>query len=81
MARNYRQEYDRYQGRPEHKKRRAGRNKARRMAEASGAAKPGDGNDVHHVDGNPRNNSPSNRQIVAEGTNRSLRRNKNAGKA
>ena len=31
MARNYRQEYDRYQGTATQKKRRAARNKARRL--------------------------------------------------
>ena len=58
MARNYRQEYDRYQGTAAQKKRRAARNKARRLMIAKGKAKKGDGKDVAHKDNNPLNNNP-----------------------
>lgn len=49
MARNYRSEYDNYQGKPEQIKKRAERVKARRMMEKTGAAKKGDGMDVDHI--------------------------------
>jgi len=81
MARNYRQEYDRYQGKPEQIARRAARNTARRGALRTGAVRKGDGKDVHHVDGNPRNNKAGNTQVRTASSNRSFRRNKNAGKA
>ena len=48
MPRNYRQEYDNYQGTPDAKKDRAQRNKARRMLEREGVVKKGDGKDVDH---------------------------------
>ena len=48
-TRNYRKEYDNYQGTPEQIKKRAERVKARRMMEKSGAAHKGDGKDVDHV--------------------------------
>jgi hypothetical protein len=49
VARNYKQEYDNYQGTPEQIKKRAERVKARRMMEKTGAAKKGDGKDVDHI--------------------------------
>tara|TARA_R110000765_G_scaffold332053_2_gene422852 strand:- start:1957 stop:2202 length:246 start_codon:yes stop_codon:yes gene_type:complete len=81
MGRDYRQEYDRYQGKPEQKKRRAGRNAARRNALSTGAVSKGDGKDIHHRDGNPKNNSSSNTQVMSASSNRSFRRNRKAGKA
>ena len=56
------------------KKDRAGRTKARRMATRAGLVKKGDGKDVHHRDGNPRNNSKSNLSVKARKTNRSTKR-------
>ena len=41
MARNYRKEYDNYQGKPEQKKRRAMRNKVRRELTRTGKVKKG----------------------------------------
>ena len=81
MARNYRQEYDRYQGTTKQKKRRAMRNKANREAKRNGSIKKGDGKDVHHKDGNPMNNKAGNTVIRSASSNRSFKRNKNAGKA
>ena len=46
--RNYRSEYDNYQGKPEQIKKRAQRVKARRMLEKEGAVTKGDGKDVDH---------------------------------
>jgi len=71
--RNYRQEYDRYQGKPAQKKRRASRNKANRLVGKNGM-------DVDHKDGNPLNNSRKNLKVKPKGTNRSFPRNKRAGK-
>lgn len=48
-TRNYRSEYDNYQGTPEQIKKRAGRVKARRVMEKTGAAIKGDGKDVDHI--------------------------------
>ena len=49
MARNYRDEYDKYQGTPEQKKNRAKRNAARAKLAKAGKVKKGDGMDVAHV--------------------------------
>ena len=80
MARNYRKEYDNYQGRPEQKKRRAMRNKVRRLLTREGKVKKGDGKDVHHKDGNPMNYKKSNLKLVRRSKNRSFARNRKAGK-
>ena len=48
MARNYRQEYDRYHGTPEQRRKRALRNKARRKMVKAGKVSKGDGKDVAH---------------------------------
>lgn len=47
--RNYKKEYENYDGTPEVKKKRAQRNKARRMLEREGVVHKGDGKDVDHV--------------------------------
>ena len=47
--RNFRQEYLNYDGTPEVKKKRAQRNKARRMLEREGVVHKGDGKDVDHT--------------------------------
>lgn len=78
MPRNYRKEYDNYQGRPEQKKRRAQRNKVRRQALASGRAKLGDGMDIDHKDHNPMNNSKKNLRKITASSNRSFPRTKDA---
>tara|TARA_Y100000592_G_scaffold93334_1_gene156345 strand:- start:2152 stop:2676 length:525 start_codon:yes stop_codon:yes gene_type:complete len=70
MARNYRGEYDNYHKKPAQKKNRAGRNAARNSLKASGRVKKGDGKDVHHKDGNPRNNRSSNLAVVSKTSNR-----------
>lgn len=78
MARNYRQEYDRYQGTAAQKKRRAGRNKARRSALKNGSVKKGDGKDIHHRNNNPLDNSSGNTMVRSKSNNRSFKRNKKA---
>ena len=66
-TRNYKKEYAEYQGRPEQIKRRAGRNSARRkVLNGSKSFK-----DVHHVDGNPKNNFRRNLRLISKGKNRS----------
>ena len=47
--RNYKAEYANYDGTPAVKKKRAQRNKARRMLEAEGVVRKGDGKDVDHM--------------------------------
>lgn len=81
MARNYRQEYDRYQGKPEQIARRSSRNKARRKLAKQGRVRLGDGKDVDHKNTNPKNNASSNLRVQSKSTNRSFKRNKKAGKA
>jgi hypothetical protein len=72
--RNYRKEYDEYHSQSKQKKRRAGRNAARRKMEASGKVRKGDGKDVHHKDRNPMNNKANNLKAVSKSKNRSVRR-------
>ena len=73
MPRNYRDEYDNYQGRPDQRKNRSSRNKARRKMEKAGRARKGDGRDVHHRDGNPKNNSLKNLTILGKSSNRRMK--------
>ena len=68
MARSYRLEYDRYHSKPKQKKDRAARNTARRRVKKSSGIQAG--KDVHHKDGNPRNNSPSNLTVSSRASNR-----------
>jgi hypothetical protein len=76
MTRNYRKEYDNYQGKPEQKKNRAMRNAARREAEKQGRAKKGDGKDVHHVVPIAKGgkNTPGNTMVTSRSNNRSFAR-------
>lgn len=68
--RNYKKEYAEYHSKPEQKKRRAGRNAARKKMEKAGKVKKGDGKDVDHKDRNPRNNSKSNLRVQSKSKNR-----------
>ena len=74
MARNYRSEYDNYHSKPAQKKKRTARNAARRKLEAGGRVEKGSDMDVHHVDGNPLNNSAKNLRVVHKSKNRSFAR-------
>ena len=56
MERNYRKEYDNYQGRPEQIARRASRNQARKVMGDKAVV----GLDVGHKDNDPLNNTPAN---------------------
>ena len=81
MARNYRKEYDNYQGKPEQRKRNDARKAARRKMTAAGKVRKGDGKDVDHKDGNPKNNSKKNLRVTTKKANRSFKRTKTAKKA
>lgn len=78
--RNYRQEYDNYQGSEKQKKNRAMRNAARRKAMALGTVKKGDGKDVHHIKPIAKGggNTPGNTKAVPKSKNRSFARTKTA---
>jgi len=74
--RDYKKEYQNYQGSDTQKKRRAKRNTARRQALAAGIVRKGDGKDIDHklplsLGGS---NSKSNRRVVKANTNRSFAR-------
>ncbi len=71
MPRDYKREYEQYHSKPKQKKRRAGRNRARRIMTMLKRVKKGDGKDVHHKDGDPTNNSRKNLRVESKKTNRS----------
>ncbi len=71
MSRDYKSEYENYQGTEEQKKRRAIRNAARRQMEAKGLVRKGDGKDVHHVSG--LHNAASNLRVTSKSANRSMK--------
>jgi hypothetical protein len=68
--RNYRKEYDTYHGTPEQRENNNARKRARYELEKKGVVKKGDGKEVDHKDGNPRNNSRGNLQVLSRRANR-----------
>ena len=72
--RKYKSEYARYQAASTQKKKRAARNKARRMMVKAGAERPGDKKDVAHRNGNPLDNKATNLKVVSKSKNRSYKR-------
>ena len=80
MARDYKREYQNYQGTAEQKKNRAKRNKARRTMLREGKVHKGDGKDVDHkkplIKGG--GNGKSNWRIKSESDNRSFKRTRSA---
>lgn len=79
-VRDYAAEYKNYHASPEQKKKRASRNAARAQMEKAGKVRKGDGKDVDHKSGNPKDNSKGNLRVQSKSANRSFPRNKNAGK-
>jgi len=69
-----------YNSKPEQVERRTARNAARREMIAAGKAHKGDGKDVDHKNGNPKDNSPSNLKLKTKHENRSYARTAGAHK-
>ena len=78
--RNYRKEYKNYQSKEKQKKNRAARNASRAAMQKKGKVYKGDGKDVHHKDGNPKNRKSSNLKVTSRAKNRSFKRTRTAGK-
>lgn len=75
MARDYKREYQTYQGTEQQKKNRAMRNAARRKMEKAGKAHKGDGKDVGHVVALDKGGSNKNGlRMVSKSANRSFDR-------
>ena len=76
MARDYRKEYDNYQGTEEQKKNRAKRNAARAKMVKAGRASKGDGQDVDHVVPLSKGgaNVSGNLRVKSKSANRSFKR-------
>ena len=68
--RDYKKEYQNYQGRPEQIKNRTARNRARRLMIKKHGKSKLRGKDVDHKDSNPRNNGYSNLRIMSKSKNR-----------
>ena len=71
VKRDYKKEYQTYHGTADQLKKRASRNKARKIMESKGLVKKGDGKDIDHKDGNPLNNSRKNLRPMSASKNRS----------
>lgn len=78
MTRDYRREYDNYQGKPEQIRNRAKRNAARAEMVRAGRAKKGDGKDVDHKQPLSKGGSTSrsNLRVVSVHENRAFKRRK-----
>lgn len=72
--RDYKKQNEKYDSKPSVKKDRASRNAARKTMEKAGKVRKGDGKDVDHKDGNPRNNKRSNLRVTTKAKNRSVKR-------
>lgn len=70
-VRDYKREYAIYHGKPEQIKRRAQRNKTRRMMARAGLVRKGDGMDVDHRDHNVYNQGRQNLTVMPKSKNRS----------
>lgn len=69
-----------YNSKPAQVKRRTARNAARAKMIKAGKARKGDGKDVMHKNGNPRDNSSSNLAVGSKAENRSYPRTSGAHK-
>ena len=73
--RNYEQEYQSYQGKPDQIKKRAQRNAARAKMMKAGKVKKGDGKDVAHVKAFDKGgNNGTGLRVESKSTNRSFKR-------
>jgi len=77
--RNYRREYDNYQGTAKQRANRSKRVLARRKMVKKGKVHKGDGKDVNHKDGNPQNNSINNLEPMSASKNRAMHEDHGAG--
>jgi hypothetical protein len=77
--RDYKKQYEKYDGKDSVKKDRAKRNGARRMMEAEGKVSKGDGKDVDHKKPLSKGGSASrgNLRVTSKSANRSFARKKN----
>ena len=75
MKRDYKREYKIFHSLPEEKKRRAGRNAARRKMLKLGKVKKHaqNGGDIHHKNHNPWSNELSNLKVIPKSKNRSIK--------
>jgi len=78
--RNYKKEYTNYHAKPLQKVNRAGRNKARKIVMKAGGTAKVAGKDVHHKNGNPRDNRAGNLTVASKTANRSFKRTRTAKK-
>ena len=77
MARDYKKEYETYQGKPEQIKNRAKRNAARAKLARTGRVHKGDGKDVDHIVPLSKGggNLGGNLRVKSKSANRSFKRN------
>ena len=80
MPRDYKKEYKEYHSKEVQKENRASRNSARSAMVKAGKVRKGDGKDVDHKNGNPKDNKKSNLRVTTKKSNRSFPRNAKAGK-
>jgi len=78
--RNYKSEYANYHAKPEQRERNNARKRARYDLEKKSVVSKGDGKDIDHKDGNPKNNKTKNLRVVSKTANRSFPRTKTAAK-
>jgi hypothetical protein len=80
-VRDYKDEYEKYQGKPEQRKNRSKRNQARREMMKDGKVHKGDNKDVNHKKPLSKggSNKKSNLNVKSESKNSSYARNKKGG--
>ena len=71
--RDYKREYALFHGKPEQVRRRAQRNKSRRLAVRAGLVRKGDKMDIDHRDHDTSNQGRSNLRVLSQSKNRSIK--------